>query len=148
MLPCRSPVAVDAFCTRKRMQGTQERPCKSSVLYSMYREAHNHGTRKLHPNTHSASPVTTHSQKSMQSNYYTHSHNVRKKIQLYISRDYIYLINNYIQTRRVTTKAVFSSVAKFFCKWILLIWSTKWSLFINFFAQIDCKSRDESNDAN
>ena len=89
MLPCRSP--VDAFCTRKRMQGTQERPCKSSALYSMYREAHNHGTRKLHPNTHSASPVTTHSQKSMQSNYYTHSHNVRKKnTTVHISRLYIF----------------------------------------------------------
>ena len=33
-------------------------------------------------------------------------------------------------------------------KWkgILLIWSTKWSLFINFFAWMGCKSRDESNE--
>jgi hypothetical protein len=31
---------------------------------------------------------------------------------------------------------------------ILLIWSTKWSLFTKLFAQMGCKSRDESNDAN
>ena len=33
-------------------------------------------------------------------------------------------------------------------KWngILLIWSTKWSLFIKLFAWMDCKSRDESNE--
>jgi len=34
------------------------------------------------------------------------------------------------------------------CDEILLIWSTKWSLFTNFFAQMGCKSRYESNDAN
>ena len=44
--------------------------------------------------------------------------------------------------------AVFSSNANFFCDGILLIWSTKWSLFIKLFAQMGCKSRDESNDAN
>jgi len=44
-------------------------------------------------------------------------------------------------------QAVFSSSAKKFCVGILLIWSTKWSLFTNFFAQMGCKSRDESNDA-
>jgi hypothetical protein len=37
---------------------------------------------------------------------------------------------------------------KFFCDGILTIWSTKWSLFTKLFAQMDCKSRDESNDAN
>ena len=31
---------------------------------------------------------------------------------------------------------------------IFLIWSTKWSLFTNFFAQMGSKLRDESNDAN
>jgi len=33
-------------------------------------------------------------------------------------------------------------------KWkgILLIWSTKWSLFIKLFAWMGCKSRDESNE--
>ena len=31
---------------------------------------------------------------------------------------------------------------------ILLIWSTKWSLFTKLFAQMGCKSRDESNDGN
>jgi len=36
----------------------------------------------------------------------------------------------------------------FFCVGILLIWSTKWSLFAKLFAQMSCKSRDESNDAN
>ena len=39
-----------------------------------------------------------------------------------------------------------------FCKknfdGILLIWSTKWNLFTKLFAQLGCKSRDESNDAN
>ena len=35
-----------------------------------------------------------------------------------------------------------------FCEGILLIWSTKWSLFTNFFVQMGYKSRDESNDAN
>ena len=45
-------------------------------------------------------------------------------------------------------KAVFSSNAKKNCDRILLIWSTKWSLFTNFFTQMGCKSRDESNDAN
>ena len=34
------------------------------------------------------------------------------------------------------------------CDEILLIWSTKWSLFTKFFVQMGCKSRDESNDAN
>ena len=34
------------------------------------------------------------------------------------------------------------------CDEILLIWSTKWSLFTKLFAQMGCKSRDESNDAN
>ena len=45
-------------------------------------------------------------------------------------------------------KAVFSSVAKLFCKRILLIWSTKWNLFTKLFAQMGCKLRDESNNAN
>jgi len=31
-------------------------------------------------------------------------------------------------------------------KWILLIWSTKWSLFIKLFTWLGCKSRDESNE--
>ena len=38
--------------------------------------------------------------------------------------------------------------AKNFCVRILPIWSTKWSLFTKLFAQMGCKSRDESNDAN
>ena len=37
---------------------------------------------------------------------------------------------------------------KIFFEWILPIWSTKWSLFTKLFAQMGCKSRDESNDAN
>ena len=43
---------------------------------------------------------------------------------------------------------LFRWIAKTFCVGILLIWSTKWSLFTNFFAQMSCKSRDKSNDAN
>ena len=45
-------------------------------------------------------------------------------------------------------EALFSSSAKKFCVGILLIWNTKWSLFTKLFAQMGCKSRDESNDAN
>ena len=37
---------------------------------------------------------------------------------------------------------------KKFCDGILLIWSTKWSLFIKLFAQMGCKSRNESNNTN
>ena len=43
------------------------------------------------------------------------------------------------------TKAVFSWSVNFFCVGILLIWSTKWSLFTKFFTQMSCKLRDESN---
>ena len=45
-------------------------------------------------------------------------------------------------------EAVFRYFAKKNCDGILLIWSTRWSLFTKFFAQMDCKSRDESNDVN
>jgi len=45
-------------------------------------------------------------------------------------------------------KVLFRWNTNFFCDGILLIWSTKWSLFKIFFAQIGRKSRDESNDAN
>jgi len=46
------------------------------------------------------------------------------------------------------SEAVFRWKAKKFCDGILLIWSTKWSLFSKLFAKMGCKSRDESNDAN
>ena len=46
------------------------------------------------------------------------------------------------------TKAVFRCFVKKICDGILLIWSNKWSLFTKLFAQIGCKSRDKSNDAN
>ena len=50
--------------------------------------------------------------------------------------------------RTVTVEALFRWNVKKICDGILLIWSTKWSLFTKIFAQMGCKLRDESNDAN
>lgn len=51
-----------------------------------------------------AQALLPHTRKNLCNLITTHTRTTyAKKIQLYISRDYIYLINNYIQTRRVTT---------------------------------------------
>lgn len=90
----------------KKVQGTQERPCKSSVSYSMYRDSERH-TIMVHASyiqIPTAQALLPHTRKNLCNLITTHTRTTyAKKIQLYISRDYIYLINNYIQTRRVTT---------------------------------------------
>ena len=68
----------------------------------------------------------------------------------YFSQHYFFWQNSHIDSS--TLLGQFGVCLVPFCKNAkrckLSIWSTKWSLFTKLFAQMGCKSRDESNDAN
>jgi len=65
-----------------------------------------------------------------------------------VYRVYYYLLSSASSRRQRSCLVPVRCKRNFFCDGILLIWSTKWSLFTKLFAQMCCKSRDESNDTN